>query len=212
MNTERIILVRHGETVNNVDGITQGWSDSELSPRGLIQVQSVAARIAPYGPTSVFSSTLKRAMSTAEAIATTFALDVQPLEELRELNCGEWEGVSFLKVRKDDPEFYRRWLDDPALACPGGESFEDLSRRMARAFELIGQSDTSPAEMRTAVVVSHATAIRVAATVLLQLPLAAARGFAQENAAVNVFEWRNGRYVLRVWNETTHWAALPSRD
>ena len=122
------------------------------------------------------------------------------------MNCGEWEGVAFATVRKDQPELFQRWSTDPHEPCPGGESFHDVRTRIARALESIeARVNGQPS---TVAIVSHGTAIRLLATHLLGLSLDAARHFAQDNAAVNVFEHRGGRWVLRTWNDVTHCAGV----
>jgi broad specificity phosphatase PhoE len=57
---------------------------------------------------------------------------------------------------------------------------------------------------RRPIVVSHGTAIRITATALMELPLNAARHVAQDNASLNIFVWRIDRWVLKLWNDTTH--------
>jgi broad specificity phosphatase PhoE len=196
---ERLILVRHGETIHNVEGIAQGWSDSELSPQGRRQVAAAATRLAEFGATSLYCSTLPRAITTAEVIGGDLGMQPEALHDLREMNCGEWEGREFLQVRKDDPDFYRRWVSDPTVACPGGESYRDVLQRLKAAFAVIERDGGA-----RPVVVSHGTSIRIAATALLDLSLHAARNFAQDNAAINVFERRLERYILLRWNDTSH--------
>lgn len=200
---EQLILVRHGETVDNARGITQGWNDSDLSDAGRRQVRALARRAKSFTPTAIFTSSLPRAIATAEAIAGETGLPITPLDDLREMNCGRWEGVSFLKVRESEPDLYRSWINDPTVACPGGESHADLAQRLERAFEAIRGWDTNRSRP---IVVSHGMAIRVAVTTLLGLSLSALRNFAQDNAALNVFIWRSDRFVLKLWNDTTHCA------
>ncbi|HUP64459.1 MAG TPA: histidine phosphatase family protein [Thermoanaerobaculia bacterium] len=203
---ERLMLVRHGETVDNLRGIAQGWGDSDLSEKGRAQVDRVAARIATLEPTLLFCSTLPRAVSTAEAIGRAVRLEPQKLEDLREMNCGDWEGVPFLEVRSVQPDAYRKWVDDPRSPCPGGESWHDVRVRMEQALEQIRACiDGSP---QNVVVVSHGTAIRVFATALLGVSIEVARSLAQDNAALNLFEWRNDRWLLRTWNDRTHCEGL----
>ncbi|HEY0141446.1 MAG TPA: histidine phosphatase family protein [Thermoanaerobaculia bacterium] len=192
----QLILVRHGETVHNVAGIAQGWNDSDLSERGQRQVRALAERLRDSGVTALYSSPLGRARSTAEAIAAVTGLEVQFLDELREMNYGGWEGRSFLDVRRDDEATYLRWIEDAETACPGGESHADVRRRIERA--LANVDSASP------VLVTHGTAIRIAVTALLDLPVMAARSFAQDNAAINTFVRRGERWVLKVWNDSTH--------
>jgi len=194
---EQLILVRHGETVHNVAGIAQGWNDSALSERGVEQVRKLAARVARMQPTAIFSSPLGRALSTAQLVADATSLPITTLDDLREMNYGGWEGRSFLDVRREDEAIYRRWIDDPDCPCPDGESHNDVRTRMARAFAAV-RDTTRP------VVVAHGTAIRIAATVLIDIPVVAARHFAQQNAALNIFDRRGERMVLKLWNDTSH--------
>ena len=194
---EQLILVRHGETTHNVRGIAQGWQDSALSDAGREQVMMLARRLPMFSPDALYSSPLARAVTTAEAISRITGLEIQTLDDLREMNYGGWEGRSFLDVRKTEEEHYRRWIDDPACPCPGGESHNDVLARMNRALERVGAA-------RRPIVVTHGTAIRIAATSLLGAPVSMSRHLAQDNASINLFLWRGGRCVLKVWNDTTH--------
>jgi len=193
---EQLILIRHGETVQNAAGIAQGWNDSALSELGERQVRAVAQRLHVYGADALYSSPLGRAMSTAAIIAEVLGLEIRTLDGLREMGYGRWEGQSFREVRKADRDIYEQWIVDPDCPCPEGESHNDVRRRLAEAFAQI--------EAKRPIVVTHGTAIRVSATLLMELPVMAARHFAQDNAAINLFENRGGRMVLKLWNDTTH--------
>lgn len=197
--SRELILVRHGETMHNVARITQGWSDSELSELGRAQVQRLAERLAALKPTALYSSTLGRAISTAQAIADATGLQIIPMDDLREMNYGRWEGRAFLDIRREDEEIYKRWIVDEDCRCPDGESHSDVRLRLERAFE---QVNSEQVNSERAVVVAHGTAIRIAAMALLQLPLMGALRLAQDNAAMNVFVRRNDHWILKVWNHT----------
>lgn len=205
---KRLVLVRHGETVDNARGVAQGWSDSELSERGQRQVALLASRLESMGPTAIYSSTLPRASTTAAAIAQRLGLAVAEIDELKEMNCGEWEGVSFLDLRERESDVFTKWSDDPHMPCPQGESFSDVRERLRSGFAKLQDLHNGSGPQACVVVVSHGTAIRIAATELLQLPLAAARSFAQDNTALNIFDWRVDRYVLKTWNDSTHCLGL----
>ncbi|HJQ38067.1 MAG TPA: histidine phosphatase family protein [Thermoanaerobaculia bacterium] len=192
--TRQLILVRHGETVHNVAGIAQGWNDSALSDKGREQVRQLAQKLVEYAPTAIYSSTLGRALSTAETIAEATGLPIATLDDLREMNYGGWEGRSFLDVRREYEDVYQRWINDETCPCPDGESHADVRARLERAFASI--------DAERPVIVTHGTAIRIAATALLKLPVMASRHFAQDNAGMNVFVWRQDRWILKVWNHT----------
>jgi broad specificity phosphatase PhoE len=199
---EQLILVRHGETEENAAGIAQGWHHGTLSDLGKQQVLRLAERVARMQPNALFSSPLGRALATAQAIADATGLEIHTLDALREVCLGTWEGRSYLEIRRDDAENYQRWRDDPGSACPGGESHNDVLHRMEQAFGTIASSADGQA-MR-AVVVTHGAAIRLGATVLLGAPVELSRHLDQDNAAINIFVRRSDRYVLRLWNDTTH--------
>lgn len=226
---EQLILIRHGETVLNAAGIAQGWNDSALSETGQRQVNALAQRLKTHGVTAIYSSPLGRAMATAQAIADALALPITTLDDLREMGYGEWEGMRFLDVREKYAEHYARWVDDPDYACPGGESHRDVLSRLERGFAQIGvtagaiagqasqpdgsaQIPSTNAGRQRIVVVTHGTAIRVGATSLLGAPLSTARHLAQDNASFNLFFRRGDRFVLKVWNDTTHCVAPGSLE
>ena len=194
--SRQLILVRHGQTLDNVAGIAQGWNDSALSEVGQEQVQRLASRLAALKPTAIYSSPLGRALATAQAISAATGLPITQLEDLREMSYGGWEGRSFLDVRREDEATYQRWIHDGEASCPGGESHAAVRRRMERA---LGQINSE-----RPVVVTHGTAIRIAVTALLGVPVLTAMQFAQDNAALNLFVWRGDRWVLKVWNDSTH--------
>jgi broad specificity phosphatase PhoE len=68
---------------------------------------------------------------------------------------------------------------------------------MARAFAAASGSARP-------VIVTHGTALRIGATVLLDAPVAFARHLAQDNASVSIFVRRGERMVLKLWNDTSH--------
>lgn len=194
--SRQLILVRHGETVHNVARITQGWSDSELSPNGREQVKRVAQRLATMQPTALYSSPLGRAMSTARVIADATGLEIVTLDDLREMNYGRWEGRAFMDIRREDEAIYQRWIADENCPCPEGESHNDVRTRMLRALSSVNSERP--------IVVAHGTAIRIGATALLGLPVLSAMQFAQDNAAMNLFVQRaDGRWILKHWNVTS---------
>jgi phosphoserine phosphatase len=183
--------------LHNVAGVAQGWGDSELSGRGQQQVARVAERLKNVGADVLFSSPLQRALTTAQKISESTGLEIHTLDDLREMNYGRWEGQKFLDVRKVDEEDYQRWISDDEFACPDGESHAQVRARIVRALSLVSGST-----QKRAILVTHGTAIRVAVTVLLGLPLSTSRNFAQDNAAINVFNRRGDHWVLKSWNDT----------
>ncbi|MBC9956870.1 histidine phosphatase family protein [Yimella sp. cx-51] len=97
---KRLIVLRHGQTTHNAGGIWQGQLDTELSPTGVEQAQKAAAALATRQPQLIWSSDLRRAAATADALARTTGVDVQHDRRLREINVGTWQGLSSQEVRE----------------------------------------------------------------------------------------------------------------
>lgn len=195
--SEQLILVRHGETRDNVARIAQGWADSPLTETGKEQVRRLAERLRRHHCDAIFASPLGRALTSANMIRDVLGLEMTVLDDLREMSYGLWESRSFDDIRREDADAYTRWTADPEARCPEGESHLEVRRRMARAFEAVRG-------VRRPLLVTHGTALRIAATALLDLPILNASSFAQDNAAINVFNSRGERWILKVWNDSAH--------
>ncbi len=155
----RLLLVRHGQSMANLDDIFAGHLDVELSPLGHEQAERTAEFIAEnYKVDKVYASDLKRAYKTAEHIAAKFGLEVIPVKQMREISAGEWDGETFDALWEKYPEEVGMWKNDIGNAgCTGGETTKDNACRIAAALEKIAQEN----EGKTVVVATHATPIRV---------------------------------------------------
>ena len=113
----RLILVRHGDTVAGSRQRYWGRTDVALSDRGLHQAECVAARLAGEPLAAVYASDLIRAARSAEIIAAPHGLPVTACPELREIDFGEIEGLTFVEAEAKFPELTRRWAArEPWLA------------------------------------------------------------------------------------------------
>jgi broad specificity phosphatase PhoE len=122
-----ISFVRHGETAHNREGRLQGRADIELSARGLEQVTRLGARFPAGALTAVFTSPLRRARQTADAIAAVCGATVEVDDRLVELDYGEWDGRALAEVPADA---WSAWRADPDFAPPGGESLAAVAERV----------------------------------------------------------------------------------
>lgn len=152
----RLILLRHGQTEASVGRLYTGHGDPVLTETGRAQAAAAAADLAGVNIDVVVTSPLARARETAAAVADPRGLDVAVADELIETDFGEWEGLSFSEARERDPELHSRWLSDPSVPAPGGESFDDVLMRVARARDELLADHAG----RTVLVVSHVTPIK----------------------------------------------------
>ena len=149
-----IILVRHGETVDNARQIMQGQTQGELNDKGRDQARQVAQRLACEQLDAVVASDLRRAIQTAEIIATLHGMTVQTTPLLRERDWGGFTG-RFIPELKGEV-----WPDDI-------ESEEALLER-ARQF-LIYITATYPG--KRVVAVGHGIINKAILAVYAQCPM-----------------------------------------
>ena len=100
----RLLLVRHGLTGDNSSRRFSGHTDTGLSADGIRQVESLRDRLVEEKIDAVFSSDLKRAMLTAEIISSGHEVEIASCTELREMNYGVAEGLTFEEISLHHPE------------------------------------------------------------------------------------------------------------
>jgi probable phosphoglycerate mutase len=127
-----IFLARHGETDWNRDNRFQGHADPPLNETGRAQASELSAALADEPLAAVYSSPLRRAFETAEIVAAPHGLEPVPVDALREVDVGSWQGLTRAEVEQRFPEQYARWLDYEA-GWEDGESYEEMGRRVIAA-------------------------------------------------------------------------------
>ena len=127
-----ILLARHGETDWNREGRFQGHADPPLNETGRAQAAELAAVLAGIQLAAVYSSPLRRALETAELVAATHGVDPVPIDALREVDVGSWQGLTRAEVGVRFPEQLSRWFDY-AQGWEDGESYEEMGRRVVSA-------------------------------------------------------------------------------
>jgi len=202
-----LLLVRHGETPLSAEKRFSGRGDASLTDRGLEQARAVAARLSSYRDVAaVVSSPLRRAMQTASVVAAELGLDVVAEEGLMETDFGSWEGATFAEVRTRWPKEMQAWLDDPAVAPPGGESFVATFARVTAARERLLRSYDGD----RVVVVSHVTPIKAIVREALGAPAQALYRMHLDPASLTTVDWyADGPAVVRGLNDVSHLAAGP---
>ena len=125
-----IILARHGETKWNVEEIFRGRIDVELNETGIKQAELLAEYLSAVKIEAIYSSPLKRALKTAEIVASRHTLDVQITPGLIDLDFGKWQGLTTKEVKERYNELYIEWIDSPhQVKIPDGESLNNVRKR-----------------------------------------------------------------------------------
>jgi broad specificity phosphatase PhoE len=133
MDTTRVLLIRHGQSEGNAEGRFGGHTSTPLSTRGRLQAEATAHALAPENFSAIYSSDLRRAVSTAEPLARLTGLGINETEAFRERSVGVMEGLTFEEAAAEHPEQYgallRRDFDHVLL---GGESYRQMLDRASR--------------------------------------------------------------------------------
>lgn len=134
-----------------------------------------------------------RSVQTAAALDITLNID----DRLRELDFGELEGRTYDEIEREQPEFFRRWMETLTLVqFPGGEIYAELRERVAAAVDDVVAANTD----RTVALVSRGSVIRAALAVTLGLPDARALALDVGYARVSVVDWFGATPVVRLVN------------
>ena len=151
----RVVWVRHAET--EMAGRFCGHSDPDLNAQGQAQLAGLAQVLSTETIAGVYSSDLRRAQSTAQAIAARRNVPLTLRPALREIHFGEWEGLSWPEIEQADPEYARRWVNGyPHITAPAGETFHNFA---ARVLEEV--NDLIHRNLGSIAVVTHAGVLRL---------------------------------------------------
>ncbi len=197
-----IYLWRHPQTVGHAVGKFWGHSDVALSAFGKKQQKAVAKHMAGVKLDAVFSSDLQRSQLVAQSVgrAQRPRRTVSVVPELRELDLGDWEGMTYQEINKKDPgALEARMADLAAFRIPGGESLEELRRRVVPAFKGLVEANFGG----RLCIVAHAGVNRVILCSLLGAPLDRIFRLEQDYACLNLIQvYEDGMPVVKTVNQT----------
>jgi broad specificity phosphatase PhoE len=197
-----IILIRHGQTAWNREERFRGQADIPLNDIGIEQAKTTAERIArQYRPAAIYASPLQRTMKTAQIIAHPLNLSVIHHPDLLDIHYGSFAGLTGEEARAQWPKIYTGWLTTPgSVTFPDGESLSVLRIRVERFMREMSASHTD----ETIATVGHTVANRVILLSALGLDDNRLWDLGQDNCAINLLEYDNGRWRVLSINDTGH--------
>lgn len=204
-----LLLIRHGQSLANLDKFFAGHMDVPLTDQGLLQAQKTADYIAStYSVDAVYCSDLCRAFATGAVIAAR--VNVTPVADrmLREIDAGQWTGITFSVLETTFADSYTVWLKDIGNSHPvGGESVKELADRVSAALHRIAEANPG----KTVVVATHATPIRATQWMLSGKDLSHMKEIPWvSNASVTELFYENGVFRLGKVSCDDHLAELKS--
>lgn len=197
----RLYLVRHGETEDNNNKYLCGWSDVSINNKGRLQAKGLAEAIKGLDIDIIYTSTLKRTMETAEYIMMDRNCSLQPLDFLRELNFGDFEGHTMMELKEKYPEDFKKIQEDSVNYCfPKGESMYQMHQRVAEGIDEI----LAKSEGKNIMLVAHSGVIRSILAHLLTGDIKRHWNFKIHHCTLNAIERVDGFNILTKLNETPY--------
>ncbi len=200
-----IYLIRHTQAEGNVYHAMQGHWDGDVTALGLRQLDALAERFRGVKLDALYSSDLRRAMLTADALRRFRPMELHTRFDLREINVGPWEARFFADIQHEQPreaELFLHRAEDFFL--PGAERYGDVRRRASAALEAIAREN----EGRVVAVVSHGVTIRCLLSHILGKPLDDPTLPICGNTGVTHLFFEDGRYTVDYINDCAHLAML----
>ena len=191
----KLIIVRHGQSMANLNGTFAGQVDVPLSPLGRRQAEELKEYLtAQYKIDVVYSSALSRACDTVAPTAAALGLPVIKDAGLKEIDGGKWEGLTHEEIAQKFPADFALWRDNIGLShCTGGESMRELQERSIAATKRIAEENDG----RTVLIGTHAGFLRAMICYWRGIPLGEMKNTTWvPNASVTEVLYEDGKYKL----------------
>ncbi|WP_076592496.1 histidine phosphatase family protein [Herminiimonas arsenitoxidans] len=200
-----ILLIRHGETEWNVGKRLQGHTDIGLNSEGVRQAAALGRALLDEPLDAIFSSDLRRAYDTAQAVALPRGMKVQTEQGLRERCFGAFEGLNHPEIKERYPEDYLAWQHREIDArYPDGERrAETLREFSARAVACISRLASTPGYRKIAVA-THGGVLDSIYRRVKNMGYEHPRDFDVLNASINRVTWDGQNFKILQWGDVAH--------
>jgi probable phosphoglycerate mutase len=178
-------LLRHAETEWSRDGRHTGRTDVPLTDAGREAARALRARVADHPFALELCSPLSRARETAELAG----LKPELRDDLVEFDYGDYEGITTDEIRERRPGWYL-WRD----GAPGGETADDVGRRVDRVIEEVLRAVGDVA------LVAHGHVLRALAARWVEQPAAFGGHIRLDTGTLSILGFERETRVIRRWN------------
>ena len=194
----RLYLIRHGEVEGAGTPRYNGHADVSLTERGKAQYLGIRERLAEAKITACYTSDLVRCTWGAEMLGARMGFEPVREPNLRELDIGIWEGMTWAELMEKSPEEWQtRLADIVSYRVPGGENLLDLQNRIMPVINDIVTRHRG----EEVLVVAHGGANRVILLNAIGAPLASLFNVEQNYCCLNIIDYyADGKTVVKLLN------------
>lgn len=203
----QFLLIRHA----SVDAIGRYLAGRKagihLNQKGKLEAEKLAGRLEAVEFDAIYTSPLERALETAAPLGRVKHLRVNVLEELTDIDFGDWTGAAFSDLERS-AEWHRFNRFRASTRVPGGESMLDVQHRMVSVLESMRRGR----RQQSVAVVSHCDPIRAVLMHYLGANLDCIQRIAIEPASVSVVELNSGEPQILSMNELGESSTVERRE
>lgn len=194
MKKTRIFIVRHTETIGNIEKRLTGRQDYEVTPRGEKLIQKLTTELSNIKFEKIYSSTSGRAIRTVENLAKLNNLEIETKEDLCEMYFGKYDGWKWEDVNRIQPEIKQRQNEINEISgIEDQETMKHVADRMDKCIRNIVQVNIG----KTILISSHGVAIEAFLRKISGIPFSQEREkFCQYNVAINELEYENDNFKI----------------
>lgn len=194
----RIHLIRHGQVAGFDQPRYNGQTDVALTDYGVEQYNRIRERLVDTKISACYTSDLTRCTTGAGIICQAFGIEPDARRELRELNIGVWEGLTWLEIRSTWPDGWQARLDDLVnYRVPGGENLLDVEGRVMPVInEVVARH-----KGEEVLVVGHGGVNRIVLLNAIGAPLSGMFNIEQNYGCYNIIDYyTDGRATVKLLN------------
>lgn len=200
----RIYLVRHTETIGNIEKRLTGRQDYEITQNGFEMVKKLTNYLRNESIDVIYCSTSNRTFETIKEIAEIKKLEVQRKEELCEMYFGIYDGWKWEDVNKINPLIHEKHMKINEIMCiPKQETTNQVEERMYKEIKNIAKDNLG----KTILICSHGVAIEAfLRSITKEKFVNKKEEYSQHNCSVNIVEYDNCRdkFEVKVLNYTSY--------
>ena len=198
----KLYIVRHTETIGNIEKRLTGRKDYEVTENGEEAIKKLTKKLSNIKFDAIYSSTSGRAIKTVEPLAKLNNLQIQKLEDLCEMYFGIYDGWKWEDVNKVQPEIKQNQNEiNEIYNIPNQESMIDVANRMYKCIEEIAKQNAG----KNVLISSHGVAIEAFLRKIVNIPFKDKREeFCQHNTAVNQVDYENGIFTINLLANLEH--------
>lgn len=204
MSTTKLCLIRHGETTWNAERRLQGHTDIPLNNKGIQQARQMAQAIknTKLSFDALYTSDLKRAADTANAIVELFGVEARVDSALRERHFGALQGLTIQEAPLLQPTIWQAHIArDLEHELDGGESIHQFALRVQTVLDKIHEQHTG----QTILLVSHGGTLDMVYRIASKQALSTERVASVPNASLNWITHQEGEgWSVERWADTRH--------